>query len=191
MIDLDEHNHQPAESGTTTPDRLTARQKMVLRLVAAFLVGVVLGGFGVSQLRDARDQRERNAVVALVALPQSTNSGGSSASQGSVQLSGNLMLINAGPVPITVRGVQAERPGVVINSIGQPRLLPPGSTGQLVVELRFECSTAFQPEPLPLRLFAETDDKQVREIRYPVALAGSDWERDALSLCEHSHEAKR
>ena len=183
MIDLDEQNHQPAESGTTTPDRLTVRQKMTLRLVAAFVVGVVLGGFGVSELRDSRDQRERNAVVALVALPQSADFGGSSA-QGSVQLSGQLMLINAGPAPITVRRVQAERSGVVVRSTGQPRLLPPGGTGQLLVELRFECSIAFQPEPLSLQLSVETDDKQVREVSYPVALVGSDWERDAQRMCE-------
>ncbi|WP_319463947.1 hypothetical protein [Micromonospora sp. RTP1Z1] len=182
MIDLDEQNHQPAKSGTTTHDRLMARRKMTLRLVAAFVVGVVLGGFGVSQLRDSRDQRERNAVVALVALPQSANLGGSF-SEGSVQLPGQLMLINAGPAPITVRAVQAERPGVVVRNTGQLRLLPPGGTGQVLVELRFECSIAFQPEPLSLRLSVETDDKRVREVTYPVALAGSDWERDALGMC--------
>ncbi|WP_319463206.1 hypothetical protein [Micromonospora sp. RTP1Z1] len=186
MIDLDEHNHQPAESGTATHDRLMVRQQMALRLVAAFVVGVVLGGFGVSQLRDSRDQRERNAVVALVAFPASADFGSSSSSQGSVQLNGRLILVNAGPAPITAREVHAERPGVVIHSIGQPRLLPPGGTGQLVVELGFECSIAFQPEPLSLRFSVETNDKQVREVSRPVALVGSDWERDALSNCEHA-----
>ncbi|MFG2167905.1 hypothetical protein [Micromonospora chersina] len=183
MIDLDEQSRQPAESGTATSDRLMARRTITLRLVAAFVVGVVLGGFGVSQLRDSRDQREQNAVVALVAVPQSADFGGSSYSQGSVQLSGLLMVINAGPAPTTVRGVQAERPGVAMHSIGQARRLPPGGAGQLVIELRFECSVAFRPEPLPLRISVETEDKDVREVAYPVALVGSDWERDALDLC--------
>ncbi|AEB46871.1 hypothetical protein [Micromonospora maris] len=183
MIDLDGQNHQPAETGTGTSDRPMARRKMTLRLVAALVVGVVLGGFGVSELRDSRDLRERNAVVALVALPQSANYGGSAA-QGSVQLSGQLLLINAGPAPITVRGVQAEGPGVAVRSIGQPRLLPPGGTGQLLVELRFECAVAFQPEPLSLRFSVETDDRQVREVTHPVALVGSAWERDAQRMCE-------
>ena len=183
MIDLDEHNHQSAESGTSVHDRLVVRQKMTLRLVAAFVVGVVLGGFGVSQLRDSRDQRERNAVVAFVAFPQSGDSG-SAASEGSVRLSGYLALANAGPGPITVRQVHAKRPGVVIHSIGSPRLLPAGNTGQLAVELWFECSVArLQREPLPLGLSVETDDKQGREVSYPVALVGSDWEREALSKC--------
>ncbi|WBB92257.1 hypothetical protein [Verrucosispora sp. WMMC514] len=182
MIDLDEQNHRQAESGTIS-GRHIARRKMVLRLVAAFVVGVVLGGFGVSELRDSRDQRERSAAVALVALPRSADFGGSSA-QGSIQLSGQLTLINAGPAPITVRGVQAERPGAAVRGTGQPRLLPPGGTGQLLVELRFECSIAFQPEPLSLRLSVETEDGQVREVTHPVALVGSDWERDAKSMCD-------
>ncbi|MGR6321677.1 hypothetical protein Q2K19_17310 [Micromonospora soli] len=184
MIDLDDQNRQPAGSGTATSDRLMARRKMTLRLVAAFVVGVVLGGFGVSQLRDSRDQRERNAVVALVAVPRSANFGGSS-SQGSVQLSGQLMLINAGPAPITVRGVTAERPGVVIHSIERSRVIPAGGTGQVMVELRFVCSIAFRLlEPLSLRLSVQTEDEQVREVTYPVDLFGSDWQRDALGMCE-------
>ncbi|RAO11068.1 hypothetical protein [Micromonospora noduli] len=183
MIDLDEHNNQSAKSGIPAHDRSVLRQKVPLRLLAAFAVGVVLGGFGFSQLRDSRDQRDRNAVVALVAFPQSADSG-SAASEGSVRLSGYLALANGGPGSITVRGVHAERPGVVISSIGTPRLLPPGSTGQLAVELWFECSVArLQREPLPLGLSVETDDEQGRKVSYPVALVGDDWERDALSKC--------
>jgi hypothetical protein len=94
-----------------------------------------------------------------------------------------LVLINAGPAPITVRGVTAERPGVVIRSIERSRLIPPGGTGQVMVELRFECSNSFQPVPLSLRLSAETQDEHVREVTYPVALQGSDWQRDALGEC--------
>ncbi|PZG20886.1 hypothetical protein C1I95_08615 [Micromonospora craterilacus] len=183
MIDLDEQNHQPAEAVTATPDRLMARRKMALRLVAALVVGVLLGGTGVSALRDSRDRRERAGVVALVALPVVGNYG-STVSSESVGVSGKLMLVNAGPVSITVRGVQGERPGVVMHSIGQPRLLPPGGTAQLVVELRFECSIAFQPEPLPIRISVQTDDKHVREVSRPVDFAGSEWERDAMGNCE-------
>ncbi|SBT49811.1 hypothetical protein GA0070621_3564 [Micromonospora narathiwatensis] len=68
-------------------------------------------------------------------------------------------------------------------SIGQPRLLPLGGTGQLVVEMLFECSVAFFQEPLPLGFSVETEDKQVREVSYAVALVGSDWERVAQFKC--------
>ncbi|MER7440402.1 hypothetical protein [Micromonospora avicenniae] len=194
VIDLDERNHQPAESGTTADDRLVTRRKMALGLVAVFVVGVVLGGFAV-QRRDSRVQRERNGVVALVAIPQSASSGssnfqtttiegGSAAPQ--VRLTGQLMLINACPAPITVRGVAVEVPGMASTSSGQPRLSPLGGTGQLVVELLSECSVALLREPLQLRFEVETEDKQVREVGYPVALAGSDWQRVALSSCEQA-----
>ncbi|MDZ5447886.1 hypothetical protein U2F26_35210 [Micromonospora sp. 4G57] len=75
VIDLDEHDHQPAESGGTTPDRHMGRWKLNVRLVAAFVVGVVLGGVGVSELRDSREERERSASVSLVAFPASAGSG--------------------------------------------------------------------------------------------------------------------
>ena len=182
VIDLDKHDHERAVS-STTHGHVATRQKMILRLVAAFIAGVVLGGVGVGQLRDSREQRERAAVVALVALPESVNLGGSSI-EGSVELNGQLLLINAGPAPITVHAVHAERPGVLIRNTGQPRLLRPGGTGQILVELQFECSIAFQPEPLSVRFSVETDNKQVSEVRYPVALVGSSWERDAMSMCE-------
>ncbi|MFD0784785.1 hypothetical protein ACFQZ8_12820 [Micromonospora azadirachtae] len=194
MIDLDERNHQPAETGTTAHDRLVTRRKMVLGFVAVFVVGVALGGFAV-QRRDSRDQRERNATVALVAIPQSASLGspsfqtatiGGRSGVSQVKLTGHLMLINAGPAPISVRGVAVEGPGMASTSSGQPRLPPLGGTGQLVVELLSECSVAAFEEPLQLIFAVETEDKKVREVGYPVTLAGSDWQRVAMSSCEHA-----
>lgn len=183
VIDLDEHDHQPAESGTVTRGRLTARRKMNVRLVAAFVVGVVLGGVGVSELRASREERERNASVSVVAFPASTGSGGSNNS-GTVKLTGQLALINAGPAPITVREANGQRPGVLIQGIGQSRLLPPGSTGWINVRMQFECSTAFEDEPLSMQFSVETDDRQIREVRSPTALVGSVWQLSAERICE-------
>ena len=179
MIDLDDQDQRPARPGVAP---VTAGRKIALGLVAAFVAGVALGGVGISKLRDSRAQRERNAVVALVAVPRSANLEGSSA-QGYVQLSGLLMVVNAGPAPITVRGVTAERPGVVLRSIEDSRLLPAGGTGQVMVELRFDCAIAFQPDPLSLRLSVETGDARTRAVSYPVTLLGSDWHRDAVTVC--------
>ncbi|WP_406072072.1 hypothetical protein [Micromonospora sp. NBC_01638] len=183
VIDLGDDEHKPVDRSGTTQGNVASRQKTTLRLVAVFVVGVVLGGLGVGELRDSREQRERSAVVTLVALPASVNSGGSYA-LGSVQLNGQLTLINAGPTPITIRAVRAEGPGVQVRDVGQPRLVRPGGTGQIIVDLQFECSIAFQPEPLSVRFSVETDDKQVREVRYPVALVGSAWQEIALPMCE-------
>lgn len=179
MIDLDEPDQRPSEPAA--PPGVAGR-KLALVLVAAFVAGVALGGFGISQLRDSRAQRERNAAVALVAVPRPANLGGSSA-QGRVQLTGLLMLINTGPAPVTVRGVTATGPGAELHSIEDSRLLPAGGTGEVVVELRLECTTAFQPGPLPLRLSVATGDGRTREFTYPLVLFGSEWHRDAMGMC--------
>ncbi|MEU8389922.1 hypothetical protein [Micromonospora sp. NPDC048842] len=183
VIDLDEHGPEPAERSGSTHGSVANRRKILLSLVAAFAIGVVLGGIGVGELRDSRAQRERSTVVSLVALPESGFSGGFN-SRGTVLLNGQLTLINTGPAPITIRAVQAERPGVQVRSMGQARQVRPGGTGQIPVELQLECAKAFELEPLSVRFSVETEDKRLREARYPVALVGSAWHEDAQSLCE-------
>ncbi|OZV78390.1 hypothetical protein CA850_19470 [Micromonospora echinospora] len=184
VIDLDEHDYEPAASGGATPDGLMVRWKMNVRLVAAFVVGVVLGGVGVGELRDSREERERNASVSLVAFPASTRSASSDVT-GVLQMNSQLAVINAGPAPITVRAATGQRPGVRLHDIGKSRLLRPGGTGWIDVRLRIECSVAFASEPLSLRFSVETADQQVTETSYPVALVGSTWHQDAEQPCAH------
>lgn len=183
VIDLDEHYYEPVEAGGANPDRLMVRRKINVRLVAAFVVGVVLGGVGVSELRDSREDRERNAAVSLVAFPASTRSASSDVT-GVGQMSSQLAVINAGPAPITVRAATGQRPGVRVHDTGKSRLLRPGGTGWIDVKLRIECSIAFGgSEPLSLRFSVETADQQIKETSYPVALVGSTWHQDAERLC--------
>ncbi|TDC61604.1 hypothetical protein E1258_11025 [Micromonospora sp. KC207] len=182
VIDLGERSRQPAAH---TPDRLVGGPKLGVRLVAAFAVGAVLGGVGVSELRNSRKERERIASVSLVALPASGGGGGGMVAEGVLLMGGQLVVINAGPAPVTVRAATGQRPGVVVRDIGQSRLLRPGGTGWIAVELRLECSIAFGSEPLSIRLSVETADRQMREVSYPVALMGSDWHRSAEPACEH------
>ncbi|WP_218106734.1 hypothetical protein [Micromonospora pallida] len=183
VIDLDEHDQRPAES-SGTPDRLMARRKTNARLVAAFVVGAVLGGVGVSELRDSRDERKRNASVSLVAFPASSSSGSSDVT-GVLQMEGQLAVINAGPAPITVRAATGQRPGIQVRDNGRSRLLRPGGTGWIGVKLRIECSTAFESEPLSIRFSVETADRQVREVSYPVAVRGSAWHQGAERPCTY------
>ncbi|MCX5121079.1 hypothetical protein OG992_28270 [Micromonospora sp. NBC_00362] len=183
VIDLDEHGPEPAQRSGSIHGNIANKRKILLSLVAAFAIGVVLGGIGVGELRDSRAQREQSTVVSLVALPESGFSGGFN-SRGTVLLNGQLTLINTGPAPITIRAAQAERPGVQVRSMGQARQVRPGGTGQIPVELQLECATAFELEPLSVRFSVETEDKRLREARYPVALVGSAWQEDAQRLCE-------
>lgn len=184
VIDLDEHDHEPAESGGATPGGLVVRRRMKVRLVAVFVVGVVLGGVGVSDLRDSREERERNVSVSLVAFPASTRSAGSDV-KGVLQMDSQLAVINAGPAPITVRAAAGHRPGVRVRYTGESRLIRPGGTSWIDVKLRIECPIAFGSEPLSLRFSVETADQQVRETSYPVALVGSTWHQDAEVPCAH------
>ncbi|MFD2767076.1 hypothetical protein [Micromonospora eburnea] len=180
VIDLDELDSQPADG--TAPGRLTTRRKMNLGLVAAFVVGVVLGGVGVNELRDSRQERERNAAVSLVAFPASISGGGSNAI-GVLEMNGQLAVINAGPAPVTVRAATGQRPGLRLHDTGQSRLLRPAGTVWIDVRLSIECASAFSTEPLSIRFSVETADGQATEVSYPVAVAGSRWQDGAELPC--------
>lgn len=181
MIDLDEHNHVPAESGATTT-RPRAVKKAQLRLVAAFLVGSLLGGISVNELRDLREQRERIASVALVVAPGAARTDGV-VTEGVAELDGSVEVSNFGPLPVTIRAVQAQTSGVLIQDTGQSQSLRPGSIRWLDVKLRIQCPLEVRDEPLSMRISVETADRQIREFRYPVALHRSGWHSQAGFLC--------
>ncbi|MFI6065252.1 hypothetical protein ACIA47_08270 [Micromonospora sp. NPDC051227] len=181
VIDLDEHNHVPAESGPTTTRR-HAVKKAQLRLVAVFLVGLLLGGISVNELRDLREQRERAASVALVVIPGSARSDGV-VTEGVAELDGSVEVTNFGPLPVTIRAVQAQTSGVLIQDVGQSQPLRPGSTRWLDVKLRLQCPLEVRDEPLSMRVSVETADRQNREFHYPVALHASGWHVHASLLC--------
>ncbi|MEU8083825.1 hypothetical protein AB0B57_09430 [Micromonospora sp. NPDC049101] len=173
VIDLVENDPQPA--------RPAASRTWNMRLVAAFAVGIVLGGAGIGVLRSSREERQRNATVSLVAFPVSSGSLG--ADTDVVQMDGQLAVINAGPAPITVKSATGQRPGVQVQDTGQSRLVRPGGTTWISVRLRIECALAFGSEPLSIRFSVETADRQVREVSYPVAVAGSAWHQGAERPC--------
>ncbi|MFI7604488.1 hypothetical protein ACIBTV_05125 [Micromonospora sp. NPDC049366] len=183
MIDLGDPDRQPAQSHATSPGRHLARRAMTPWIVVAFVTGVAIGGVGVDQLGDSRDEREQNAVVALAAFPESAETGGVLA-QGWARLVTQMRLVNGGPAPITVRAVRMESPSVTIRGIGPPPVVPARGVGLLVVELGVECATPIQPEPLSMRFTVETTDRHVSEVDQPIVLVRSEWERDARAVCE-------
>ncbi|WP_431977224.1 hypothetical protein [Micromonospora haikouensis] len=185
VIDLDEGSREPtAAAGGFAVDRVRSGRRRRVHLVAALLAGVVLGGVGVDELRDSREQRQRNASVSLVAFPASGSGGGSDVA-GVLQMDALLAVINAGPAPITLRAVTGRGPGAVLRDTGQSRLVRPGGVGWIEVKLRLECASAFGGEPLPVRFSVETADRRTREVTYPVAMKGSLWQQGAEVPCEH------
>ncbi|WP_432955282.1 hypothetical protein [Micromonospora haikouensis] len=184
VIDLDEGSREPTAAGGVAADRDPSGRRRNVRLVAALLAGVVLGGVGVDELRDSREQRQRDASVSLVAFPAS-GGGGASDVAGVLQMDALLAVVNAGPAPVTLRAVAGQGPGVVLRDTGQSRLLRPGGVGWIEVKLRLECANAFGSEPLVVRFSVETADRRAREASYPVAVRDSVWHRGAEVPCEH------
>ncbi|MDI5938197.1 MULTISPECIES: hypothetical protein [unclassified Micromonospora] len=184
VIDLDEGGREPAEAANVVPDGHPSGRRRNVRLVAALLAGVVLGGVGVGALRDAREARQRDSAVSLVAFPASGSGGGSDVA-GVLQMDALLAVVNAGPAPVTLRAVTGRGPGVVLRDTGQSRLVRPGGVGWIEVKLRLECASAFGSEPLPVRFSVETADRRTREVTYPVAMKGSLWQQGAEVPCEH------
>ncbi|SCE79488.1 hypothetical protein [Micromonospora mirobrigensis] len=101
-----------------------------------------------------------------------------------IRLDGQLELVNAGPAAVEVRSAQARQPGVLVRDTGRSRLLRPGGVGRLDVEVLIECGALSGAEPLSVRFSAVAADGGAREVRYPVALKGSVWDRAATPMCE-------
>lgn len=184
MIDLGERDHEQTESRTVAHGRPVDRRKMAARLVAALVAGLVLGAVGANELRDSRDERGRAARVALVAFPASPDGGMGSSSPDTLHLNAKLAVVNAGPAPVTIRAAEGQRPGVLVRDTGRSRLVRPGGTGWIDVELVLQCSAAFASEPVSIRFSVETEDGQVREARYPITLVGSAWQHPVTVTCQ-------
>ncbi|MFI7081784.1 hypothetical protein ACIBO1_31285 [Micromonospora sp. NPDC049903] len=184
MIDLDGHDHRPTSSGGSVPAGAVARRKMNARLAAVFVVGMVLGGVGVSQLRDSREARERDSSISLVAFVASGGSGGGN-TEGVFQMAGQLAVINAGPAPIAVRASTGELPGIQVRGTGQSWVLRPGATGWIKVEVQVDCAIPFGIEPLSMGFAVETADGRVRQISRPIAVLDSAWHRGVELPCAH------
>ncbi|WP_431924320.1 hypothetical protein [Micromonospora wenchangensis] len=163
--------------------RRAARPRFVLGLVAAFVAGLVLGGWGVDRSQEARARQERESAVSLVAMPAAMGGSGVN-SGGRARLEGSLAVVNAGPSPVTVRSVQADSPTVVVRDLGRTRLIRPGGTGGIDVVVQFRCGEAPTAEPLSVRFSVETADGQVREVRYPIVIVGSLWLDPISTMCD-------
>lgn len=177
VIDLDRLD-EPARRAA----RFSVRR--IALLVAVFTAGLLVGGAAVDGWRDHLTDRAQDAEISLVVRPATANLGGSGNAV-SVRLSGSLLIFNAGPRPVKIREARAERPDVRVSSYGQqPLAVLPGATGQFLVELEFGCPVAFPADALPVRLSVETADGQVREVVYDIPSAETEWQREAVGMCD-------
>ena len=145
-------------------------------LIVALVVGMALGGVGGARMWILREEQVRADTVALVALPGSSSSGMGLDDVGTLRFDAQLVLVNAGPAAITVEVEGARRPGVLVRGTGQSRLVRPGGTGWIDVEVTLECATAFTSEPLSVSFSVQTANHRVRRASYPIAVQGGPWQ---------------
>ncbi|MEU7982497.1 hypothetical protein AB0B63_28690 [Micromonospora sp. NPDC049081] len=149
VIDLDAPGRGPVDAAASRVRR-GPRPRVALGLVVALVAGAVLGGWGVDRSREARARQERDATVALVAIPANADSGSTNAG-GRARIEGSLAVVNAGPSPVTVRSVRADSPTVLIRDLGRTRLIRPGGTGWIGVVVLLQCGETPGTEPLTVR----------------------------------------
>ncbi|WP_405112088.1 hypothetical protein OG559_02930 [Micromonospora sp. NBC_01405] len=176
VIDLDMPGAEPGGSDEGCSAGAGLGRKGAAYVVVALVIGIALGGFGGAKVWNSSEERTRARTVALVALPGSSSSWGSNG-VGTARLDAQLVLINTGPASITVQVEGARRPGVLVRGTGQSRVLRPGGTGWIDVEVTLECVTAFTSEPLPVSFSVQTTDHRVRQTSYPIALQGGPWQQ--------------
>ncbi|MGC4764997.1 hypothetical protein ACLQ20_19280 [Micromonospora sp. DT46] len=177
VIDLDLSGVQLGGSDEGRSAGARPRRKGAAYLIVALVVGMALGSVGGAEVRSSREERTKASVVTLVALPGSSNNWRGSNGVETVRLDAQLVLVNAGPAPITVQVEEARRPGVLLRGTGQSRLVRPGGMGWIDVEVTLKCATAFTSEPLHVSFSVQTVDHRIRRTSYPLALQGGPWQR--------------
>jgi hypothetical protein len=177
VIDLD----RPA------PDRGRRRPATVrgltLVVVGALLAGMLLGGVAAyawwCRPLAASVAQERSTVsLLLFAEPGTPTVDGK---QRRVRLDAQVTVVNAGPAPVNVLTVRADRPGVTVRSPERERWIEPGTALPLDVVVESSCEPGV-PLPLAASVRVETEDEEVRDIS-PVALDGAAWMESSRAAC--------
>lgn len=161
------------------------------RGAALLLVGAVLGGaamYGWTARREAEVRDRQVSVFVFAAAGRSFNGdrGGSVVLGGrvaSVTLTRRVTLVNAGPVPINVRNLAADRPGVALRGVEKQRWIQPGATAQADADVQVDCARGLPLGPLPVTLSVQTFGERARQARAKDVFDGSAWSEQAEMAC--------
>ena len=170
VIDLDE-----PQAGAA--DRRDARRTVTRKVAAAFGAGLVLGAAGVFALPALRA-----GEVSIVAMPALV-SGGASDVDGIYRVEGQLAVVNTGSVPVTVRLLGGDGPGVMVRDAGPAPEIRPGGTAWIGVKIRVVCAVGLGTAEVPLRLSAAVEGGEPEESGYPIAFLNSAWGNESLAGC--------
>jgi hypothetical protein len=156
--------------------------------VVALIVGVLLGGAGTYVWNMRRQSAARDGEVSVFVLADAGRplDGGSVLLDGrvaSVTLVWRVTLINAGPVPVNVRNLTADRPGVTVRGVEKQRWLAPGETAQADADVQVDCARGLPLGRLPVTLSVQTFDERTRLARPREALDGNPWTARMQTAC--------
>ncbi|GAB7052970.1 hypothetical protein [Catenuloplanes indicus] len=172
------------EIGPPDEDRADRRRAGVsVPLVAVVLVAGAAGGavLGARWEHD-RTRRERSAVVTLVLQPGETprHTGGNLLR---TQLTGPVLLINAGPLPVEVRAFQGAATGITLTGIERQRRIAPGVATTMEAVAVVDCNPGVPLAPVPVDVWVTTDDGVTRQTRQLLGLKGTGWDDAASRAC--------
>lgn len=184
LIDLDCPPAAPSPPG---------RPRQIVRAAALLLAGAVLGGAATYcwTARRPADARDREVAVFVFAeaggMPR--DAGSSVVQDGrveSITLARRVTIVNAGPVPVNVRNLAADRPGVSLRGVEQQRWVQPGATVRADAEVRVECARGLPLGRLPLVLSVQTADERARSARARDAFDVTPWTEPVEMACAHT-----
>jgi hypothetical protein len=114
-------------------------------VVAALLVGAVLGGLGTHLWAAQQRQEADGRKVSVVLIAVQTVNGGAvdiiTNGDGVVQMTfrATVAVVNAGPGPVEVESLAAERPGVLVAGAARSTSIPPGTSLLVPVGITANC----------------------------------------------------
>jgi hypothetical protein len=179
VIDLDVPPPQPpASAGRTRP---------LVALSVAFAVAVSLGAAGLPSWQRHRTLQAESDVVS-VRIATDGNAGADGSEVGGVvsggrvtdaSLNRRVTLVNTGPLPLEVRELVADGPGVRVR--GEAHRLAPGQSVQAEADVDVVCSRGLPIRTLPVRLRVRTADDELRTAT--ATLDATRWNDQARTVC--------
>jgi hypothetical protein len=168
-----------------------AREPRGRKWGAALLVaGAVLGGtvtYGWTARREADVRDEQVSVLVFADAAQPDNAGGGSVVLDgrvtSVTLTRRVTLVNAGPEPVNIRNLAADRPGVTLRGVEKQRWVQPGATAHADADVEVDCARGLPLGRLRVTLSVQTLDERARQARAREVFDGSPWTEQAEIAC--------
>lgn len=184
LIELDESAQDRPESGAA----LWHRRRRLIFVVGLLAVGGVIGGVATYQWEMRRVGRVEESTVAVLAVPGALSWTGEATtsfpsvgdSETVVKMTGQVGVVNAGPMQIYLRTLTVDQQGFTLRGADVERWIGPRDASVVEVFAEMTCSSDVLRAP-KISISVETADRQVRPSS--VELDGRTWDRELERAC--------